>query len=230
MDSWREFWNGEHSIYVSARHKALHYDRVAKDIAGLIANPDAAVLDHGCGEALAAGDVARRCSILYLYDAAPSVRERLRGRFAGENRIVVLSDSALELVPAGSLDLVVVNSLLQYLSLAEFEALLPFWHRSLKPSGRLVIADVIAPNAHALGDVKALLSFAVQGGFLFAALGGLAATFFSPYRRLRSNIGLTRCAPQDMFILLRAHDFEPQRAAFNIGPNPGRMTFIARPS
>ncbi len=28
--SWREFWNEPHSIYVSARHRLLHYDRIAK--------------------------------------------------------------------------------------------------------------------------------------------------------------------------------------------------------
>ena len=31
--SWRDFWNGEHAIYVSERHKTLHYRRIALDIA-----------------------------------------------------------------------------------------------------------------------------------------------------------------------------------------------------
>ena len=40
------------------------------------------MLDHGCGEALDAGRVAAACGKLYLCEAAPSVREKLR---AGEN-------------------------------------------------------------------------------------------------------------------------------------------------
>ena len=52
MTGWRDFWNGEHSIYVSQRHKWLHYDRVAKDLAGLIVGRDSVVLDHGCGECI----------------------------------------------------------------------------------------------------------------------------------------------------------------------------------
>jgi SAM-dependent methyltransferase len=229
MSGWREFWNGDNSIYVSERHKLLHYDRVAKDLRGLIAGPDAAVLDHGCGEALAAGDVARACATLYLYDAAPTMQERLRGRFAADKRIVVLSNTALEIIAPGSLDLIIVNSVLQYLSVAEFEALLHFWHRKLKPGGRLALADIIPPDAGALADIKSLLGFSLKGGFFFAALAGLAETWFSPYRKLRSGVGLTRYTQEDMFTLLRAHDFEPARAPANIGSNPARMMFIAMP-
>jgi SAM-dependent methyltransferase len=229
MSGWRDFWNGEHSIYVSDRHRLLHYDRVAKDQRGLITTPDAQVLDHGCGEALAAGDVARGCATLYLYDAAPSVQERLRGRFGADRRIVVLSNTALEIIAPRSLDLIIVNSVLQYLPVAEFEALLHFWHGKLKRGGRLALADVIPPDASALADIKSLLSFSLKGGFFFAALAGLAKTYFSAYRKLRSGVGLTRYTQEDMFTLLRAHDFEPARAPANIGPNAARLLFFATP-
>ena len=88
---WREFWNGEHSIYVNQRHKALHYDRIARDLAAYIPSANASVLDYGCGEALSAASLAEKCGTLYLYDAAPNVREKLRGRFASYRNIVVLS-------------------------------------------------------------------------------------------------------------------------------------------
>ena len=31
--SWQDFWDGEHSIYVNARHRMLHDRRIASDIA-----------------------------------------------------------------------------------------------------------------------------------------------------------------------------------------------------
>jgi hypothetical protein len=71
--NWREYWNQDTPIYTSERHKLLHYGRLANDIAALIPSPDAVVLDHGCGEALAADRIARRCERLYLLDAAPLV-------------------------------------------------------------------------------------------------------------------------------------------------------------
>src|SRR5688500_18923408 len=75
--TWREFWNRDTPIYAGERHKLLHYRLLAKDVAALIPSPEAAVLDHGSGEALSADRVAARCRRLYLCDAAPFVRERL---------------------------------------------------------------------------------------------------------------------------------------------------------
>ena len=123
----------------------------------------------------------------------------------------------------------VVNSLLQYLKAAEFGELLDFWRAKLKAGGKLVIADVIAPDVSPLQDIRALLTFALQGGFLLAALRGLAATFFSDYRKLRGEIGLTAYAEGDMLALLAAHGFTGERARQNIGHNEARMTFVAHP-
>ena len=52
--NWRDYWNQDTPIYVSERHKLLHYWLIANDIVALIPSPEAAVLDYGCGEALAA--------------------------------------------------------------------------------------------------------------------------------------------------------------------------------
>jgi ubiquinone/menaquinone biosynthesis C-methylase UbiE len=227
--NWREFWNGTHAIYVNDRHRALHYDRIAKDIAALVPSPDACVLDYGCGEAGSADLVAQRCGMLFLYDAAPNVQERLRLRFGRDDKIVVLSTESLEAMTDHSLDLVVANSLIQYLTHAEFEALLDLAHRKLKPAGRLVVADVIPTDANAVDDVKALLGFAWQGGFLMAAGLGLVATFFSDYRKLRDQIGLTRYATQDIETLFSAHGFAATRSPTNIGHNQSRMMFVATP-
>lgn len=225
--SWRDFWNGDHSIYVNERHKLLHYDGIAKDLARLLPKGGPVVLDHGCGEALAADALAAQCGALYLYDAAPNVQGKLRAHFARDERVVVLSTDALEALPDSSLDVVIANSMLQYLARDEFERLLDFWHVKLKRGGRLVIADVIPPDVGPVADVQALLSFAFRGGFLFAAAGGLVKTFFSSYRKLREEIGLTHYAQEDMETLLATHGFSAKRAVDNVGHNPARMTFVA---
>ena len=228
--SWREFWNGAHSIYVNERHRALHYDRIAKDIAALVPSREALVLDYGCGEAEGSESVAACCAMLYLYDTAPKVQESLRLRFAHNERIVVLSSEALEAMPDHSIDLFIANSMIQYLNHSEFEALLDVAHRKLKNSGQLVVADVIPKEANAIDDVKALLHFAWIGGFLIPAMIGLVSTFFSDYRKLRDEIGLTRYAPQDIETLFSAHGFRAHRAPKNIGHNQTRMMFVAKPA
>jgi ubiquinone/menaquinone biosynthesis C-methylase UbiE len=227
--NWREFWNGTHAIYVSDRHRLLHYEGIAKGIAELLASPTTIVLDHGCGDALAADRAAGKCGRLYLFDAAPNVQERLRQRFAGNAKIVVLSAAELDALPDQSLDLVVANSLIQYLGRGEFEALLDFWHRRLKPSGKLVVADVISPETGAVEDAAALLGFGLKGGFFWRACAGLVTTFFSDYRKLRNDLGLTRYTADEMQNLFAAHGFAGARAETNIGHNQRRMMFIAAP-
>lgn len=47
-DNWISFWNSKHSIYVSERHRAAHYRRIARDILNFVPQ-DARALDYGCG-------------------------------------------------------------------------------------------------------------------------------------------------------------------------------------
>jgi SAM-dependent methyltransferase len=227
--NWRDFWNQDTPIYVSARHKVLHYARIARDIAALIPSPDALVLDYGCGEALSADRVAAKCRTLHLCDAAPLVRERLRARFADERRIRVLSPEEVEDLPDASLDMIVANSVVQYLSLDELRALLALARLKLKPHGSLVVADVIPPDASPVTDAGALLSFAWKGGFLGAAVAGLARTAVSEYRRLRDELGLSQYDAEEMSEVLADAGFTAERLSQNIGHNQARMAFRARP-
>ncbi|MGA0596597.1 class I SAM-dependent methyltransferase [Enterovirga sp. CN4-39] len=227
--SWRDFWNADTPIYVNERHKALHYGLVARDIVELIPSRDAIVLDYGCGEALSAGRVAAACGRLYLCDGAPLVRERLNARFRGDPKVVVLAPEDMGAVADGTLDLIVVNSLLQYLSVEEFGELLSLWRAKLKGTGQLVLADVIPPDIRAVDDAAALLSFGWKGGFLLAALKGLAQTAVSDYRKLRAELGLTHYAEGEMLDILRGRGFTAVRRSANLGHNPKRMTFVARP-
>lgn len=225
--SWREYWNADTPIYVSQRHKTLHYALIARDLARHVPGPEAVVLDHGCGEALSADRVAAVCAKLYLCDGAPLVRDRLAAAFAGHPRIQVISPEEVGTLPDRSLDLVVANSLLQYLTHEEMQDLLGLWRTKLKEGGRLVLADVIAPNGGALDDVLALLRFAWSGGFLLAAAAGLVRTALSDYRKLRSELGLTEYGEAEMLTILRERGFEPRRAERNFGHNQSRMTFVA---
>jgi SAM-dependent methyltransferase len=231
VNSWRDFWGRSHRIYVNDRHLAVHCRIVADDILSLGPAPDAAVLDFGCGDALEAGRVAARVGRLFLYDAVAEVRARLRSRFADDRCITVPNDDALAAESLrGAIDLIVVNSVLQYVADDEFQRLLPLWRGLLKPGGRLVLADVIPPGDTLVPDTIALLGFAWREGFFPAALLGLAATFFSDYRKLRRKLGLRCYAEAEMLAFLAGAGFHAARRRPNFGFNQTRMTFIARPA
>lgn len=227
MADWISFWNGDHPIYVNARHKAVHYARISADIARLLPGPQARVLDYGCGDTLGAADLAARCGHLALADAAPAVRARLAARLAGEAKVAVLSPEEVEALPGGSFDLIVCNSVSQYLSRETLAGLLQLWHRLLAPGGTLLVADVIPPQVNAMVDARVLLTLAVREGFLIGAVTGLVRTCFSSYRKLRHEVGLTTYEEPQMLALLQAAGFQARRTRPNVGYNQQRMAFLA---
>jgi hypothetical protein len=157
------------------------------------------------------------------------VRAALARRFGGNAKIEVRTPEEVAALPSGSLDVVVLHSVAQYLTPKELDDLLVLFRRLLSANGVFILGDVIPPYVSALGDAAALLHFAASNGFLGAALVGLGRTFVSDYWRLRSNLGLTRYAEGTVMQKLGAAGFLPQRAPANIGHNPARMTFLARP-
>ena len=227
MRSWVDFWNADNAIYVNDRHKQLHADGVARDILRHVPSPSAVVLDFGCGEALYAETVAARCGRLILCEAAPRVCEALARRLKGLTNTEVIEPVGISQIPDGSLDLVVVNSVLQYLARDELERLLDQWRAKLKPEGKLVIADVIPPGVNPLRDAAALLGFAARGGFLLAALAGLVKTALSDYGRIRKELGFSMYTEPEMTALLRTHGLQGERVHPNFGHNQARMTFRA---
>src|SRR5882757_3865920 len=150
MSDWRSFWDSPHSIYVNARHKDVHYREIAEQIAAFVSGPGARVLDYGSGEAIHADRVAAVAAQVLLCDSAPSVRAAIAERFAADPRLRALSPEEVEKLPERSLDLIVSNSMTQYLSPAEFDRVLGLWHRLLAPTGTLIVADVIPPDTGAL--------------------------------------------------------------------------------
>ena len=85
ITDWLAFWDSPHSIYVNARHKDVHYRLIAKEIAALVPEPQARVLDYGSGEALHADIVAAAAGELLLCEAAPGMRDGLQRRFAEQS-------------------------------------------------------------------------------------------------------------------------------------------------
>src|SRR5262245_48059807 len=225
---WTEFWDQPHSIYVNARHFDVHYRDIAHGIIALLPGPTARVLDYGCGEAIHADLVAATAAELILCEAAPSVRAKLAARFTGNPRIRVLAPEEVERLPDGSLDLIVANSLVQYIAPADLDPLLATWRRLLVPGGALIVADVIPPDDGVVTDTLALLRYAARNGFLLAAIVGIGRTVFSGYRRLRTRLGIATYGEAEFLAKLAANGLAGQRLPFNLEHNPARMTFRAR--
>jgi SAM-dependent methyltransferase len=229
MSDWRSFWDSEHSIYVNARHKDVHYQEIADQIATFVPKPSARVLDYGSGDAIHADRVAAVAAEVTLCDAAPSVRAAMAARFADNPRIKVIAPEEVTTLPDQRFDLIVTNSVAQYLTEDELTRLLALFRRLLAPDGTLIFADVIPPDVGALSDVTALLRYAAKHGFLGAALIGLAKTTVSPYRKIRSTLGIAQYTQAQFTQKLTDAGFAAERLARNMEHNPARMTFRGKP-
>ena len=228
MKDWVAYYDSDHSIYVSARHRDVHYARLADALVSYVPTRSAAVLDYGCGEALHAARVAAAAGRLTLAEAGPAVRSRLIERFKKNPKITVISTDRVANILPQLFDMVILHSVSQYLTPEEFDRTAALFHRLLQPGGLLVVGDVVRPDASVISDSWALLRFGWQDGFLCAAVLGLIRTFFSDYWRLRTKVGLTRYSEQELAGKLTAAGFAAVRAPNNLGHLASRMTFLAR--
>jgi SAM-dependent methyltransferase len=130
----------------------------------------------------------------------------------------------------GGIDLIVLNSVAQYLKRPELDALLALFRRLLAPGGILVVGDVIPPHTSAVTEIVALMRLAWRNGFIVPAFVGLVRTLFSDYRRLRAQLGLSTYTEAEMTAVLNAAGYRAQRRMPNIEHNQQRMTFVAAPA
>ena len=230
MSSWIDFYDFKHSvIYVNARHRDVHYRRIAEDIRAYVPSPTAQVLDYGCGEATSADLIAAACGRLVLAEAAPNVRASLTMRYADHPKIAVITSEQAAAFPKASFDLIVLHSVAQYLSAGELDRLLTTFRALLKPDGLFVLGDIASPHFAAPAAALALLRFGAANGFFWAAASGLCRIFVSDYLRLKKTVGLSHYAEAAILDKLKRAGFAAERAPRNIGHNQHRMTFLARP-
>lgn len=226
---WLSFWDQPHSIYVSARHRDVHYQLIAREFAALVPSRQARVLDYGSGEALHADLVAAAAGKLLLCDGAPSVRNALAARFASDPKVRTISPEDVERLPDSCVDFIVLHSVAQYLPPEQTQTLLVLFRRLVDPGGVVLVSDIIPPQVGTAADVAALLRFAAANGFFLAAVAGLTRTLFSDYRQLRTRVGFTHYSEAAMIKKLNAAGFAASRAQRNIGHNQARMAFVAQP-
>jgi 2-polyprenyl-3-methyl-5-hydroxy-6-metoxy-1,4-benzoquinol methylase len=228
MGSWLSYWNSPNKSYVNERHKQAHYAVVFEGVRPYLPGARGIVLDWGCSDALAATRVADLCGTVLLYDVANSTRERLKLSYRNHPRIRVLDRADLDAIAKESIDLIVVNSVIQYLSQPQFDELLDNVRGLLKPDGVLLLGDVITPGTGNSRHVATFLRFAWRQKFLLAALAGLIQTYTSEYRNLQRELGLTAYAPEAMQKTLKQHGFIAEKLTNNIAVSKYRSSYLAR--
>ncbi len=226
--SWFSFWSRPDGIHICERHLQARYRAVADEF--LAAFPDStgkSLLDYGCGYALQSRRLAETGLDLLLYDRSAYFHGLIRERFTGVPGISILDDDALSAHEPGSLDYILVCSVIQYLSPAEFEALLHTMRRLLKPAGTLILADIIPKQLDTLSDTLDYLSYSARHHFFWSGMRTLFDMVATDYRSHLQHSHLARHDLDELSEDLRRHGFLPKRALRNIGISRARKTLFA---
>ncbi len=194
-DYWPAFWDRlqEHVIF---RVEAADY--VIRLQAALGPAPRARVLDFGCGFGFIAELLAPQVGELYVFDASSQMRRRARRRLASHANVRFLGPPAAVPWPARlRFDLILVNSVAQYMPPEEFDRWLGLWRAMLAGGGRLVLSDLLTGKVDPVSEVVEMLVLSARRGCLLSvvrkALGELRQ-----YAKTRHGRPLGRIAPDDL--------------------------------
>jgi SAM-dependent methyltransferase len=184
------------------------------------------VLDFGCGYGFVAEELAGRVAVYYLWDVAASMREHALAWLARFGNVSLLDLSHPDGVPADvRLDLILVNSVVQYMQSAEFASWLVRWRGLLAAGGQLVLSDLIPPGHRFAADLLSLVWFSIRRGYLFRALGNVAGEH-RRYLATRQTCPLHRVGRDDLLRHARAAGLGVRFLPRNLTHFTGRLTAI----
>lgn len=177
---WKAVW--EHNFGMHPIHRFEARDTVAR-LEGLIAlSPDARILDFGCGFGLVAELLSKRIGEVWVWDAARNVRRHARQQLAGSSNVRFFDPHVAPNGKPPQFDLILINSVVQYMTEKELHGWLPRWQAMLAPGGVLVLSDVIPTGHRVWSDMFEILHFAWRHGTLFSELGHSLRTLVTYWR------------------------------------------------
>jgi SAM-dependent methyltransferase len=127
-------------------------------------NDSMRVLDYGCGYGAVTRLLAPAVQKIDYWDAAESMRDVATRALADLVNVECWDGHS------GQVDLIVVNSVVQYMNVAELSERLGQWRELLVPGGRLLLSDLIPTTHRGWKDVVSLLSFSLRRGYFLTAL------------------------------------------------------------
>jgi len=192
LSIWDSYWEELSEDRGLFREQSDEY--VRNLASNIVLDQRARVLDFGCGFGFVAAMLSPRVGQIFLWDASPNMRRRARMNLAGYTnvRFLDLSNSSTLVL---HFDLILVNSVIQYMSHDDFASWLLRWRDLLGTRGRIIISDIIPPYYRASWDVMDLLRLSIQRRFLTHAIWQAFKELWR-YWGVRRVRPLTRIGPE----------------------------------
>jgi SAM-dependent methyltransferase len=168
--SWVEYWSEPRYGSAYLKRAAQHYAESVQRI--LPFTPDMAVLDFGAGQGFAAEFLAPRVRELHLTDASESVMQRAAARNArfpnATHTAIANGQSLVGPFAPGSLDVILVNSVLQYLTPEDVVRRFGEFHAILKPHGKVILSDIVTEEHSLWRDLGSVFMLYLRWNMLGA--------------------------------------------------------------
>ncbi len=187
--------------------------------------PEMALLDFGCGFGFVAERVGQRVGELYVWDVTRNMRERCVRRVSRRCPVTVLDLQAGAAGVNARVDMILVNSVIQYMTLAELRNWLREWAILLRPAGRIVLSDVISLDSTFVSEVRDSLLFATRQGFLLRSLRETIAGF-RRYAQMRRSHPLLRLSAGELAREATAAGLRCEQLANNLTYRRNRVSVI----
>jgi cyclopropane fatty-acyl-phospholipid synthase-like methyltransferase len=148
------------------RAQARAYVSALTTIVGV--GDDQRVFDFGCGFGWVAATLAPLVSEVSFWDPSPNMRAVAEQNMAHLHNAMLLQPPLIEpgREPDGwdgdPFDLILVNSVAQYMGAGELWDWLPIWRSMLASGGRVVLSDLISPDHGGLSDIADLVRFGLR--------------------------------------------------------------------
>lgn len=159
--AWRDYWQTLPRGRLLFQPEAIEFVRNLR--AALPLSQDTKMLDFGCGYGGITRLIAPLVHSVAYWDATESMRA------AAQENLADCGNASLW-GGGGRFDLIVVNSVVQYMSEEELRERLEEWSGLLESGGRIVLSDLMFPGHAAANDMRSLLWFSLRRGYLLRAL------------------------------------------------------------
>jgi 2-polyprenyl-3-methyl-5-hydroxy-6-metoxy-1,4-benzoquinol methylase len=191
MLSWSNFWASNPKSFGIVMQKSTEYF-VEKCLLNHVIKKGSSILDYGCGPGYLANTIKDFPSNYLGLDISETYINTCKLNFKNKSnfqfQILNHTETSSHQLPNHFFDTVIILSVAQYLGskekVAELVAsILP----SLKPSGEIILADVIESEKHFLKDLFFIGIYSVVKGYFFQFLEFAFRLRFSSYNKLRLN-------------------------------------------
>ena len=223
-DDWSTFW--EKLVFDQHVFRAEAEDYVARILAFVPLSRDASVFDFGCGLGLVAELLAPQVRSMTVWDKSAAMRWRARLNLATEENVQYLHSRWIEDPPRDlRFDLIIVNSVAQYMSHEEFEELLWWWRGVLDDGGRILVSDVLHEGVSPVKETLALLLFSWRRKIFFRSLYERLPRFVGYWKR-RAQVPLSSYERPVIAEMAKRADLEHRILEHSVTLHPQRLSVV----